>query len=204
MRAAVTSLLLLLAAAPALATELEDRLREQLRAVTTQLRDLQTQQSGADSGRIAAEKERDALKAKLAAGGGSGRELAAARSQLTALGARLAEAEASAAEQRSRADALATRVTASETGLAEQRTAAAASAAALAASTAAVNSCTDRNMRLVTTGRELVALHIKRYGRRDFPPLQLLRTKIENEAQGMGDRITVDAMVPPASPVPPQ
>ena len=75
MRAAATALLLLLAAAPATATPLEDRLREQLRAVTTQLRDLQAQQSGGDAGRIAAEKERDALKAKLAAGGGSGRTM---------------------------------------------------------------------------------------------------------------------------------
>lgn len=196
MRSAATALLFLLVAAPAMATPLEDRLREQLRAVTTQLRDLQTQQSGADAGRIAAEKERDAMKAKLAAGGGSGRELAAARSQLAALGSRLAEAEASAAEQRSRADGLANRLAASESGLAEQRRAAAASAAALAANTAALNSCTDRNMRLVSTGRELVALHIKRYGRHNFPPLQLLRTRIENEAQGMGDRITVDAIVP--------
>ncbi|WP_310474736.1 hypothetical protein [Sandarakinorhabdus sp.] len=204
MRAAATALLLLLAAAPATATPLEDRLREQLRAVTTQLRDLQAQQSGADAGRIAAEKERDALKAKLAAGGGSVRELAAARSQSAALGSRLAEAEASAAEQRSRADALATRLAASESGLAEQRQAAATSAAALAASAAALTSSAERNMRLVTTGRELVALHIKRYGRHNFPPLQLLRTRIENEAQGMGDRITVDAIVPAAGPTVPQ
>ena len=47
-------------------------------------------------------------------------------------------------------------------------------------------------MRLVATGRELVALHEKRYGKHRYEPLQLARTKIENEAQAMGDRIAKD------------
>lgn len=197
-------LALALVAAPAAATPLEDRLREQLRAVTTQLRDLQSGQGAAEAGRIAAEKERDALKARLGAGGGGGssRELASANSRASALASRLAAAEASLADARARGDAAAARLAAAEAALAEQRNLAAAGTAAVAARAGELQACTDRNARLVTTGRELVALHIKRYGNGDFPPLQLLRTRIENEAQAQGDRITVNAMMVNAEPAP--
>lgn len=189
---------LLLAAAPATATELEDRLREQLRAVTTQLRDLQAGQAGAEAARIAAEKERDALKAKLAGGGGTpaaSRELAAAKSQNATLASRLGAAEAGQAEARTRGDALSARLASSDAELVRLRAAAATNTATATANAAALTGCTDRNARLVVTGRELVTLHQKRYGNGDFPPLQLLRTRIENEAQAMGDRITVDAII---------
>lgn len=198
MRAIALALALMLASAPAAATELEDRLREQLRAVTTQLRDLQSGQAGAEAGRLAAEKERDALKAKLAGGGGTpaaSRELAAAKSQNAALGSRLGAAESGLAEARTRSDALAARLATATAETAQLRTAAATSSATATANAAALTGCTDRNTRLVATGRELVTLHQKRYGNGDFPPLQVLRTKIENEAQAMGDRITVDAIV---------
>ncbi len=201
------ALLLLFAAVPATATPLEDRLREQLRAVTTQLRDLQAGQAGAEAAKIAAEKERDALKAKLGGAGGSptaARDLAAARSQNAALGARLGSAEAGLAEARARGDALAARLATADAELAQLRFASAVTAATIKANADAIAACTDRNQRLVATGRELVTLHQKRYGSGDFPPLQLLRTRIENEAQAMGDRITVDAIVVNAAEAPPK
>ena len=46
----------------------------------------------------------------------------------------------------------------------------------------------------MATGRELVTLHQKRYGHGDFPPLQLLRTRIEAEAQAAGDKVAADTL----------
>ena len=63
MRARFAFAALLTLASPAVATPLEDRLREQLRATVTQLRDVQASQATLQAAKDAAEKERDALKA---------------------------------------------------------------------------------------------------------------------------------------------
>jgi hypothetical protein len=60
---------LLALAAPARAQSLDDKLRAQLRAALQQLSDLQNSQAGLQAQKAAAEQERDAAKAKLAAAG---------------------------------------------------------------------------------------------------------------------------------------
>lgn len=200
--------LLLLAgsAAPGLATPLEDRLRQQLQATTTQLRDLQAAQAPLEAAKASAEKERDALKAK----GGSApkpaasRELAAAKSQNAALGAKASTAAAALVAANARADGLAAQLATAQTELTQAREAVGARNAATARDAAALQLCTDRNARLVATGRELVALHEKRYGRHSFPPLQLLRTRIETEAQAMDDKVAADAIPGPAGATTPR
>lgn len=194
------SLILLLSAAamaPAAATPLEDRLREQLQSTVTQLREIQGSQATLEAAKAAAEKERDVLKAKLGSGSpAASKELAAARSQNAALGARIGVAQSELAAANGRAAELAAKLGGAETELAQLRTAAKASNAAAAGNAAALQACVDRNSRLVGTGRELVALHQKRYGHGNFPPLQWLRTRIENEAQAMGDKVSAAAIVP--------
>ena len=56
-------------AATAQSDSLENRLREQLRSTVTELRDLQSSQAALQAAKDKAEKERDALKAKMAKGG---------------------------------------------------------------------------------------------------------------------------------------
>lgn len=196
------AVLALVLAAPATATPLEDRLRQQLQSVTTQLRELQAGQAAAEAARTAAEKERDALKARAAVPAVSPattRELAAARSRNAALAAQASGAAGELAQARARAAELTNQLRAAQAETAAARAAAAASAEVAATTGAATKADLDRNARLVATGRELVALHIKRYGGGDFPPLQRLRTRIENEAQAMGDRVEADRIMPNAA-----
>ncbi len=197
-------ILILSAAAPAAATSLEDRLREQLQSTVTQLREIQGSQATLEAAKAAAEKERDALKAKLGSGSptasrelaaAKSKELAAAKNQNAALAARIAAAQSELVAANGRAAELAAKLGGAQTELAQSRTTASASSAAFAGNASALQTCVDRNARLVTTGRDLVALHRKRYGHGSFPPLQLLRTRIENEAQAMGDKVNADAIV---------
>ncbi|MBC7521712.1 MAG: hypothetical protein H7268_11560, partial [Sandarakinorhabdus sp.] len=160
-RAQLALVLLLSAAAiePATATPLEDRLREQLQATTTQLRDLQAGQATAEAARAAAERERDALKAKLGGGGpDASRELAAARSQNAGLRSQVESAKADLAAASSRAADLGTRLASADSELAQLRGKVGASTAAAASSAVSLKSCLDANGRLVDTGRDLVAL----------------------------------------------
>lgn len=191
----------LLAAVPAAATPLEDRLREQLQSTTSQLRAAQGQQASLEAAKAAAEAERDALKAKPRTDPAAARELAAARSQASTLRGELDSGKAALAEADRRATDAVARATRAETELAQIK---ASSSAASSAQAMALKQCVDANGRLVTTGRDLVALHIKRYGKHDFGPLQLQRTKIENEAQAMADRVNADAIMLNAAPAPPK
>lgn len=196
-----TLMIALVAAMPAAATPLEDRLREQLQSTTSQLRAAQAQQASLEAAKAAAEAERDALKAKPRADAGTTRELAAARSQASALRSEVGSGKAALLEADRRATDAAARATRAEAELGQLK---ASSSAAANAQGTALKQCVDANTRLVATGRELVALHIKRYGGRDFGPLQLQRTKIENEAQAMGDRVNSDAIILNAAPVVPK
>ncbi|MBC7522573.1 MAG: hypothetical protein H7268_15955, partial [Sandarakinorhabdus sp.] len=94
-----------------------------------------------------------------------------------------------------RAPYLGTRLACADPELAHLRGKVGASTAAAARSAVSLKSCLDANGRLVDTGRDLVALHQKRYGHGSFPPLQLLRTRIENEAQAMGDKVNSNAII---------
>lgn len=193
---APTLLLSAAAMAPAQATPLEDRLREQLRSTVTQLREAQGRQASIEAAKTAAEGERDALKAKqVAASPAASRELSSARNQNSALRLQLDTSLAELTAANARVAELTTALAAFRTELGQARVATEAAAASAASSATAGAACIDANVRLVATGRELVALHQRRYGNGIFPPLQLLRTRIENEAQVMGDRVTSDAIV---------
>lgn len=184
---------------PAMATPLEDRLREQLQATTSQLRDVQASQATLEAAKTAAEKDRDALKAKLGKGGPeASRELAAAKSQNTALRSQVDSSKAELALANGRAADLVARLASAPAELGQLRASSGASTVAAASSAAAFKTCLDTNHRLVETGRDLVTLHQKRYGNGSFPPLQLLRTKIENEAQAMGDMVNNNLIIPNA------
>lgn len=193
---ALGCILVLMLAAPVAATPLEDRLREQLRLTVGQLNDLKASQATLEAAKASAEKERDLAKAKArpTADVGVSRELAAVRSQNAALTARAGEAAIELSTATARTNDLAARLKAAEADLAQQRAAAATSGTAATAAAATLQACNERNARLVATGRDLVALHVRRYGARKYLPLQLLRTKIETEAQAMGDRIAANAV----------
>lgn len=194
----ITTTLLLSAVTmvPAWATPLEDRLREQLQSTVTQLREAQGRQASLEAAKTAAENERDAIKAKQGnANPAASRELSTARSQNTALRSQLDTSRAELTAASARVAELTAALSASRTELGQAQLGAEAASAAAASSASAGKACLEANVRLVATGRELVVLHQKRYGNGSFPPLQLLRTRIENEAQAMGDRVTSDAIV---------
>ena len=203
--ARLAALLALLTATAAAATPLEDRMRDQLRATVTQLRDLQAQQAGLAAAKAQAEKERDAAKAgaRPAPDAGAARALSGARGEAAAAAARASAAEAALETANARLTEAGERLNARDTELAVLRAAAAADKAAATERLTSLEACTARNMRLVATGRDLVALHEKRYGARRYEPLQLARTKIETEAQAMGDRIAKD-VEPPQTATNPQ
>ncbi|MFZ4689695.1 MAG: hypothetical protein ACOYLS_10705 [Polymorphobacter sp.] len=188
-----------------MATPLEDRLREQLQSTTTQLREAQGRLGALETAKTAAEQERDALKAKSAgASPTASRELSAAKSQNSALRSQLDAGKTELAAANARVAELTATLAASRTELGQARLGAEAANATAATNASAIKACYDANVRLVATGRELVALHSKRYGNGTFPPLQLLRTKIENEAQAMGDRVNSDAIVVNPASEPPK
>ncbi len=190
----LAALAALLTATAAAATPLEDRLRDQLRSTVTQLRDLQAQQASLTSAKEQAEKERDAAKAsaKPAPDAGAARALAGARGEAAAAAARASTAETALDTANARLTEAGERLKARDIELAQLRTAAAVDKSAATERLTALEACTARNTRLVATGRELVALHEKRYGKHRYEPLQLARTKIESEAQAIGDRIAKD------------
>lgn len=192
--------------APAGATPLEDRLREQLQSTTTQLRELQTKQAGLEAAKASAEKERDLAKAKGSAAPAAdvSRELAAARSQNAAISARASTAASALAAANSRNAELTSQLGTARAELGQLRAAAATSGTSLTASATALQDCTDRNGRLVAAGREMARLHAKRYGGGDFPLFQVQRTRIENEAQAMSDKINADVIVVNADPTAPK
>ena len=193
---ATTLLLSAVAMAPAQATPLEDRLREQLQSTVTQLREAQGRQASLEAAKTAAESERDAIKAKQGgANPAASRELASARNQNSALRLQLDTSRAELTAANARVAELTAALSASRTELGQARVATETATATAASSASAGKACIEANVRLVATGRELVALHQKRYGNGSFPPLQLLRTRIENEAQAMGDRVNNDAIV---------
>jgi len=197
--------LALLAAVPAGATPLEDRMRDQLRSTVAELRALQVSQAELTAAKLAAEKERDAAKAAPKASApdaGAARALAAARSEGSAAASRADAAEAALATANARLTEAGERLRAQDAQVAQARSAAASSQQAATASAASLEACSARNVRLVDTGRELVALHIKRYGARKYQPLQLARVKIENEAQAMGDRVAADVEPPKTATMP--
>ena len=187
-----------LCVAPTHAQSLEDRLRDQLRSQINQVQQLQDQQAGLQAAKAAAEKERDDLKAQLAAAQ-----------------AKLAHASRSTADVQKEAEL--------ESQVTQYKDAASQSAGTLQQAQAdrdkaqkalddiqkKVAVCEDKNAKLFKTGNDI----LDAYENFDFgdalganePMIGIKRVELENEAQGFDDRLydgkyNPNAKLPAAAP----
>lgn len=161
------------------AQTIEDRLRDQLRATVQQLHQLQDDQASLQAQKIAAEQERDALKAQLAAAKAQNGHGGQDRGQVQALAAQVSkykdaysQATGTAAQAQADHDKLAS-------GLANAQT--------------LLGACETKNGQLLNVGMEILAA----YERFDFgealganePFIGSKRVELENLAQDFGDRL---------------
>ncbi len=184
-------------AGPVHAQSLDDKLRSQLRSVLGQLHDLQNAQASLEADKAAAEQERDALKAKLAAGGAKAPRAAQASpavlaelNQAKADNARLTEAVQQAqAEIAKYKDAYAHVVDSNQQVHAERDRLAQESASA----TQSLAVCETKNIQLVKIGRDVLAAYanvgVKDALERGEPMIGLKRVKMERIAQDYADKV---------------
>jgi hypothetical protein len=175
----VVSACAVLAASPAAAQSIEDKLREQLRATVVQLRQIQDDQAALQAQKTAAEQERDALKAQLAA----------AKAQLAHIPKSSGPSPALEAEVAKYKDAYA-----QAAGSAQQAQAGHDKLQAdLTASQNVLNACETKNSQLIKVGNEI----LDSYQNFDFgdalganePFVGTERVELENLAQDYGDRL---------------
>jgi chromosome segregation ATPase len=183
---------------PAQAQSLEDRLRDQLRSEMNQVQQLQDQQAGLQAAKAAAEKERDDLKAQLAAAQ-----------------AKLAHASRSAADVQKEAEL--------ESQVTQFKDAATQSAGTLQQAQADRDKaqkalddlqkkfgvCEDKNAKLFKTGNDILDAYEKfdvgdAIGANE-PLIGIKRVELENESQGFDDRLyegkyDPNAKLPAAAP----
>lgn len=168
-----------LCTAPAHAQSLEDRLRDQLRTTLNELHDAQDQQAQLQAQKAAAEKERDDLKAQLAA----------AKAQLAHATHNTAETGALQAEIAKYKDA-STQATASAQQTASERDQLKTD---LSGSQKLLGICEDKNTALLKTGRSI----LNSYEQYDFsdaiganePFIAIKRVELENIAQDFDDQL---------------
>ena len=178
--AAIAVAVAVLAASPAAAQTMEDKLREPLRATVVQLRQVQDDQAALQAQKTAAEQERDALKTQLAA----------AKEQLAHSSVRSSgpspELEAELAKYKDAYTQAA--------GNAQQAQAAHDKAQAdLAGSQNLLNACEAKNTKLLKVGNDI----LDAYQSFDFgdalganePFIGTARVDLENTAQDFGDRL---------------
>jgi hypothetical protein len=201
---------------PAHADGLDDRLRAQLRLVTNELNELQANQASLQAQKAAAERERDAAKARLAAlersggagGGASAKALQAELAKQKADAEQLQQAsQAAQADLQNYRDALA-KASAEAQQLRAERDRAVLKASA---GDQALGVCQGKNRQLVDLGREMARAYAKLgFGdalTRGEPFFQLKRVQMEKIAEGYEDRVydqTFDAraVTPPRPPAP--
>ena len=183
-------------ASQAQAQSLDDRLRAQLRIVTSQLNELQATQASLQAGKAAAERERDALKVKLASAGRTSRApqrspaVDAQAAQLKDENAKLQQANQDAnAELQKDKDALA-KASADTQQLQGERDRAVRQASNTAQS---LGVCASRNRKLVEIGREMAdryaKLSVADALARGEPFFGLKRVEMEKTAQDFGDQV---------------
>ena len=172
----------------------DDALRERLRQVTLQLRQVQDDQATLQAQKAAAEHERDEVKKQLAAAQGElartkhdGNRVAAVQQDLAKAKDALAQVTSSAQQSDAERQKLQTNVTNTATLL---------------------GACESKNAELLKVGHEI----LDAYSKFDFgealdanePFTQLDRVELENQAQAFGDRIDNGRYDPrsirPASP----
>lgn len=174
------------------AQSLEDRLRSQLVSVTAQLRAAQSSQTELTAQKAVAEKERDALKAKLAAAQATKRPASASPDyqRLKAQADELAQANADLQSQLTAARSESRRLGEDferERSLRDQ------TAAALTADRSDLSVCKEKNAQLLSVAKELLAAYsgvgmVDVLARKE-PMTGLKRTQIERLEQDFGDRI---------------
>ena len=178
-RFALPLLLVPVLAGVASAQSSDDALRERLRQVTLQLRQVQDDQATLQAQKAAAEHERDDVKKQLAAAQAQlahtkheGTRVAAVQQDLTKAKDALAQATSSAQQSDAERQKLQTNVTNTTTLL---------------------QACESKNAELRKVGHEI----LDAYGQFDFgdalganePFIQQHRVELENQAQTFGDRI---------------
>lgn len=165
---------------PATAQSVEDKLREQLRATVTQLRQIQDDQAALQAQKAAAEQERDALKAQLAA----------AKAQLAHVPPRnngpSPEIEAELAKYKAAYAQVAGNVQQVQTAHDKLQT-------DLATSQNLLSACETKNNHFVVLSREILASY-ESFDFRDAlgvnePLIGIERVELENLAQDYDDRI---------------
>jgi hypothetical protein len=186
-RLLIASALLLASAGAASAQSLEDRLRSQLSATTAELRELKSAQAGLAADKAAAEKERDGLKAQLAAAKRKQAPAHPSQAELDAARAEQAAADqvrfdAAAAENQRLSQELA-KLTADH-----QRTTAQANADA-----AALKVCRVKHAELTVTANDILAAydHVSAAGLlvRHEPVTGLGRLPAQRRVQAYSDRL---------------
>ncbi|HLY06414.1 MAG TPA: hypothetical protein VKR31_11765 [Rhizomicrobium sp.] len=178
----IAALLPVLAAGPASAQSLEDRLRDQLRSTLNELHDAQDQQATLQAQKAAAEKERDTLKAELAEAQAKlahAGESAAAKAQAQALAGQVAQYKA-AADQAS--------------GTAQQAQADRDKLqASLADSQKLLGVCEDKNTKLLKVGNEILDAYqqfdLGEAVAANEPFISIHRVELENMAQDFDDHL---------------
>lgn len=197
-RAAASLASLALLAGQAQAQTLDDKLRAQLRTVLGQLHDLQNSQASLEAEKAAAEQERDALKAKLAAGGARPAHAAVAASpalqaeldRQKAENARLTEANQQAQAEIAKYKDAYTHVVESSQQIHAERDRLAQEANGKVQLLAA---CETKNIQLVKISRDVLAAYskvgVKDALERGEPFIGLKRVKMERLAQEYGDQV---------------
>lgn len=175
----LVALLGMTCATPAFAQSLEDRLRDQLRTTLNELHDAQDQQAQLQAQKAAAEKERDDLKAQLAAAKAQATHVTRNTAETDALRAEIAkykdsstQAAASAQQTQSERDQVKTQLTdvQKQFGI-----------------------CEDKNTKLLKTGRSI----LDSYEQFDFsdaiganePFIAIKRVELENIEQDFDDQL---------------
>ena len=175
------------------AQTLDDKLRAELTSVLAQLHDLQNNQATLESQKAAAEHERDALKAKLAKGGGVRAPSPALQGELSAEQAK--NTQLTDALQQAQADLAKYKDALSQAAQAAQQTKAERDRLALVADTGtrALANCQAKNVQLLAVGHEILTAYehigVGQAIARGEPVLGLERAKLERIAQGYGDEL---------------
>jgi hypothetical protein len=177
------------------AQSLDDKLRAELTAVLAQLHELQNNQATLEAAKASAERERDALKAKLARGGGGPARavspaVQAALSDEKAKTSQLTDQlQAAQAESAKYKDAYAQAAQAAQAATAERDRL----ALQVTAGAAALGDCQTKNIELLRIGRELMSAYehvgVGQAMARGEPLLGLERAKMERIAEAYGDRL---------------
>ena len=206
--AAIAALGLTYAIAPA--QTLDDKLRAELTAVLAQLHELQNNEAGLQAEKAAAERDRDALKAKLAKlGGGHGAPKASPVAQAALAVEKTKDDQLTTGLQQAQADLAKYKDALAQAEQAAQQARAERDRLAVQVNTggAALADCETMNIQLIGIGHEILAAYgkvgVRQVVERGEPLLGLERAKLERVAQAYGDRIYGAKFDPRAVKTPP-